>query len=94
MFDKIGRSWEFAKISYGLLWDFKQLIIFPLLSTIAVTSAADVIFKPCCSTTRRIGRFRKVLILPASPAPSGRETDPAVAAPCCAYLTGPRPEVP
>ena len=45
MFDKIGRSWEFAKISYGLLWDFKQLIIFPLLSTIAVTSAADVIFK-------------------------------------------------
>jgi len=34
-FDKFSRGWEFAKISYGILWDFKQLIVFPVLSSIA-----------------------------------------------------------
>src|SRR6185369_3204426 len=28
-FGKFARSWELAKISYGILWDFKQLVIFP-----------------------------------------------------------------
>ena len=35
MFDKLSRSWEFAKISYGIIWDFKQLVVFPILSTVA-----------------------------------------------------------
>lgn len=35
MFATIGRSWEFAKISYGIIWDYKRLLIFPILSTIA-----------------------------------------------------------
>lgn len=35
MFATLGRSWQFAKISYGIIWDFKKLVIFPLLSTIA-----------------------------------------------------------
>ena len=35
MFATIGRSWQFAKISYGIVWDFKKLIVFPLLSTVA-----------------------------------------------------------
>ena len=35
MFEKLSRSWEFAKISYGIIWDFKQLVVFPILSTIA-----------------------------------------------------------
>lgn len=32
MFSSIGRSWAFAKMSYGIIWDFKQLIVFPILS--------------------------------------------------------------
>ena len=32
MFATLGRSWEFAKISYGILWDYKQLVIFPIIS--------------------------------------------------------------
>ncbi len=35
MFASIGRSWEFAKMSYGIIWDFKQLIVFPIISTFA-----------------------------------------------------------
>jgi hypothetical protein len=35
MFATIGRSWQFAKISYGIVWDFKKLIVFPVLSTLA-----------------------------------------------------------
>lgn len=38
MFATIGRSWQFAKISYGIIWDFKKLIVFPLLSTLAATA--------------------------------------------------------
>lgn len=34
-FGRIGRSWEFAKISYGIIWDFKILLLFPILSGIA-----------------------------------------------------------
>ena len=35
MFATLSRSWEFAKISYGILWDYKKLIVFPLVSTVA-----------------------------------------------------------
>ena len=35
MFATIGRSWEFAKISYRILWDFKKLIVFPVISSAA-----------------------------------------------------------
>jgi hypothetical protein len=35
MFERLSRSWEFAKISYGIVWDFKNLIVFPILSGIA-----------------------------------------------------------
>ena len=34
-FGRLSRSWQFAKISYGILWDFKYLVIFPILSGIA-----------------------------------------------------------
>ena len=30
--EKIGRSWEFAKMSYGIVWDHKRLLVFPILS--------------------------------------------------------------
>ena len=35
MFATLARSWEFAKISYGIIWDFKRLLVFPLVSTLA-----------------------------------------------------------
>ena len=35
MFDTLARSWEYAKMSYSILWQHKQLIVFPILSTIA-----------------------------------------------------------
>jgi hypothetical protein len=35
MFATLSRSWEYAKISYGIIWDYKKLVIFPLASTIA-----------------------------------------------------------
>lgn len=34
-FTRFSRGWEMAKISYGIIWDFKKLIIFPVLSAIA-----------------------------------------------------------
>ncbi len=36
-FGRFARSWQFAKISYGMLWDFKQLLLFPIFSAIAAT---------------------------------------------------------
>lgn len=32
MFATLSRSWEFAKISYGILWACKSLIVFPIMS--------------------------------------------------------------
>lgn len=34
-FSRLSRGWEFAKISYGIIWDFKQLILFPIFSTVS-----------------------------------------------------------
>jgi hypothetical protein len=50
MFATIGRSWQFAKISYGIVWDFKQLIIFPLLSTLAAAAVIVSFIAPLWST--------------------------------------------
>jgi hypothetical protein len=33
MFETLGRSWEFTKMSFGIIWDFKNLIIFPMVSS-------------------------------------------------------------
>lgn len=35
-FGRLSRSWKFAKISYGVLWDFKQLLVFPIFSGAAL----------------------------------------------------------
>jgi hypothetical protein len=35
IFGRFKRSWTFAKISYGMIWDFKQLLLFPIFSGIA-----------------------------------------------------------
>lgn len=35
MFESLSRSWSFAKMSFGIIWDFKQLMLFPLISTFA-----------------------------------------------------------
>ncbi|MFW6059405.1 MAG: DUF6159 family protein [Phycisphaeraceae bacterium] len=37
MFATLSRSWEFAKVSYRMLWDHKQLLVFPIISTVAAT---------------------------------------------------------
>ena len=50
MFATIGRSWQFAKISYGIVWDFKQLIIFPLLSTLAAAAVIVSFVAPLWAT--------------------------------------------
>ncbi len=36
MFEMIGRSWRFAKISYRILFENKSLVVFPLLSGISI----------------------------------------------------------
>ncbi len=35
MFESFSRSWAYAKTSYGILWENKRLLIFPILSGIA-----------------------------------------------------------
>jgi len=34
-FGRLSRSWEFAKISYGIIWNYKRLLVFPILSGVA-----------------------------------------------------------
>jgi hypothetical protein len=50
MFATIGRSWQFAKISYGIVWDFKKLIVFPLLSTLAAAAVIASFVAPLWAT--------------------------------------------
>lgn len=50
MFASMKRSWEFAKISYGILWDHKSLIIFPLVSTIAAALVTASFLVPLWTT--------------------------------------------
>lgn len=35
MFAKLSRSWYFAKLSYGTIWNNKSLLLFPVISTFA-----------------------------------------------------------
>ncbi len=46
MFATFSRSWEFTKLSFGILFDFKQLIIFPILSTAAFLVVAASFIVP------------------------------------------------
>lgn len=42
MFGTLGRSWEFAKVSYRIVWEFKSLLLFPLFSgTAAIVVSAS-----------------------------------------------------
>lgn len=50
MFAKIARSWEFAKISYGILWDFKSLLFFPIFSILAAGLVMASFIVPLAST--------------------------------------------
>ena len=46
MFATLSRSWEFAKLSFGILLDFKQLIFFPIISTFAFLVITASFFAP------------------------------------------------
>lgn len=35
MFGKLSRSWYFAKLSYGTIWNNKSLLVFPVISALA-----------------------------------------------------------
>jgi hypothetical protein len=35
MFGKLSRSWYFAKLSYGTIWNNKSLLLFPIVSALA-----------------------------------------------------------
>jgi hypothetical protein len=50
IFDTLSRSWEFAKISYGIIWDFKRLLVFPLASTIAAAAVLASFLLPLWGT--------------------------------------------
>ncbi len=50
MFATLSRSWEFAKISYGILWDYKSLIVFPLVSTAAAALVTASFLVPLWTT--------------------------------------------
>lgn len=50
MFDRLARSWQFAKISYGIIWDFKQLLVFPLMSTLACLAVLASFLAPLWMT--------------------------------------------
>ncbi|MDY7109179.1 MAG: DUF6159 family protein [Planctomycetota bacterium] len=49
-FQTLSRSWEFAKISYGIIWDFKQLLVFPLASTLAAAAVLASFLLPLWGT--------------------------------------------
>jgi hypothetical protein len=49
-FQTLSRSWEFAKISYGIIWDFKQLLVFPLASTLAAGAVLASLLLPLWGT--------------------------------------------
>lgn len=36
MFEKLSRSWYLSKVSYGIIWNNKRLLVFPLVSTVAL----------------------------------------------------------
>ena len=50
MFETLTRSWEYAKISYGMIWENKQLVIFPILSSLAAILVMASFLVPLWST--------------------------------------------
>jgi hypothetical protein len=50
MFATLSRSWKFAKISYGIIWDFKQLIVFPIISGAAALAVLASFVAPLWSS--------------------------------------------
>lgn len=46
MFDTFSRSWEYAKLSYSLVWRNKTMLILPVLSTIAALLVVASFFLP------------------------------------------------
>ncbi len=50
MFESLSRSWEYAKISYGVIWENKQLVIFPIISSIATILVMASFLVPLWST--------------------------------------------
>lgn len=49
-FARFRRSWEFAKISYGIIWDFKRLLVFPIMSGAAALLVAAAFILPLLGT--------------------------------------------
>lgn len=49
MFETLSRSWEFTKLSFGILLDYKQLIVFPIFSTIAFLAVSASFVLPMWS---------------------------------------------
>lgn len=49
MFDTLARSWEFTKLSFGILFDFKKLIFFPIISSLAFIVVSASFFVPLWS---------------------------------------------
>lgn len=85
-FGKISRSWEFAKLSYGIIWDFKRLIVFPIFSGIAAVLVLASFILPLWG----LGYFEAkaaatsstttVAVTPAEPTEAGNPTAPPAAA--------------
>jgi Family of unknown function (DUF6159) len=50
MFESLTRSWEYAKISYSVIWENKQLVIFPIISSIATILVMASFLVPLWST--------------------------------------------
>ena len=60
-FGKLSRSWEFAKISYGIIWDFKGLLIFPILSFISSVLVFASFFVPLLMNEDFLAQINAVL---------------------------------
>lgn len=50
MFASISRSWEFAKMSYHLLWAHKRLLVFPCISSVAALAVSASFILPLWQT--------------------------------------------
>ncbi|MEX0885626.1 MAG: DUF6159 family protein, partial [Phycisphaeraceae bacterium] len=49
-FERMSRSWEYVKISYGILWHHKQLLVFPVFSGIAAMLVLASFYLPLAGT--------------------------------------------
>jgi hypothetical protein len=72
MFATIGRSWEFAKISYGILWDYKQLVVFPIVSGTAALAVLASFALPLWGTGTLEHWMQ--LVESETPVPAGDQT--------------------